>query len=68
MRSMKDLPATARKVTNKKTASKKVRPQKAKPEPVTTWEGEGGALDANSGSLTDSSGLNPPKLQSNSRR
>jgi len=67
MRSIKALPATARKVTNK-TASKKVRPQKAKPEPINTWEGEGGALDSNSGSLTEPSGQNQPELQSNRRR
>jgi hypothetical protein len=64
---MKDLPATTRKLTNK-PASKKLQPQKAKLEPLTTWEGEGGALDPDSGSLTNLGRQNQSELQPNGRR
>ena len=67
MRTIKDLPAITRKVANK-TASKKVRPQKAKPEPITTWEGEGGALNPDSGALTNAGGQNQSELRPNGRK
>lgn len=67
MRAIKDLTATTRSASDKR-ADKKAPSRKAKPEPITTWEGEGGALEPDSGSLTEPGRRNQPKLRPSSRR
>lgn len=55
MRTMKDIKAQAHKPFVK-TANKKESGQKTKSEPLARWEGEGGALDPDSGLLADLTG------------